>query len=164
VSAVAPYDGSVEIAALAESELDSIRPLLIELLAQDAAPTPTLGLRHRLDATLPRTRATFVGENHVFAARSSGSVLGFCWCVLFDPGTGLEGEVAELYVHPDARGQGLATRLLREATRLFRQRQVTFASVWTDHDNRPAVSAYLAAGFAPTRQLVLTWDPEHGRG
>ncbi len=164
MSAVAPYDGSVEIAALAESELDSIRPLLIELLAQDAAPTPTLGLRHRLDATLPRTRATFVGENHVFAARSSGSVLGFCWCVLFDPGTGLEGEVAELYVHPDARGQGLATRLLREATRLFRQRQVTFASVWTDHDNRPAVSAYLAAGFAPTRQLVLTWDPEHGRG
>ncbi len=164
MSAVAPYDGSVEIAALAESELDSIRPLLIELLAQDAAPTPTLGLRHRLDATLPRTRATFVGENHVFAARGSGSVLGFCWCVLFDPGTGLEGEVAELYVHPDARGQGLATRLLREATRLFRQRQVTFASVWTDHDNRPAVSAYLAAGFAPTRQLVLTWDPEHGRG
>ncbi len=164
MSAVAPYDGSVEIAALAESELDSIRPLLIELLAQDAAPTPTLGLRHRLDATLPRTRATFVGENHVFAARSSGSVLGFCWCVLFDPGTGLEGEVAELYVHPDARGQGLATRLLREATRLFRQRQVTFASVWTDHDNRPAVSAYLDAGFAPTRQLVLTWDPEHGRG
>ncbi|MGC8473017.1 MAG: GNAT family N-acetyltransferase, partial [Candidatus Dormibacteria bacterium] len=67
-------------------------------------------------------------------------------------------------VHPDARGQGLATRLLREATRLFRQRQVTFASVWTDHDNRPAVSAYLDAGFAPTRQLVLTWDPEHGRG
>ena len=161
MSAVAPYDGSVEIAALAESVLDSIRPLLIELLAQDAAPTPTLGLRHRLDATLPRTRATFVGENHVFAARSSGSVLGFCWCVLFDPGTGLEGEVAELYVHPDARGQGLATRLLREATRLFRQRQVTFASVWTDHDNRPAVSAYLEAGFAPTRQLVLTWDADH---
>ena len=164
MSAVAPYDGSVEIAALAESELDSIRPLLIELLAQDAAPTPTLGLRHRLDATLPRTRATFVGENHVFAARSSGSVLGFCWCVLFDPGTGLEGEVAELFVRPDARGQGLATRLLREATRLFRDRRVTFASVWTDHDNRPAVSAYLEAGFAPTRQFVLTWDPDHGRG
>ena len=157
------YDGGVEIEALAESELDSIRPLLIELLAQDASPTPTPSLRRRLDAALPRTKATFVGENHLFAARRTGVVVGFCWCVLFDPGTGLEGEVAELFVHPEVRGQGVATRLLGEATRLFRQRQVTFASVWTDQGNRPAVSAYRAAGFAPTRQMVLTWDPDLAR-
>lgn len=159
-----PYDGEVEIEALAESELDSIRPLLIELLAEDAAATPTPALRRRLDSALPRSRPTFVGENHVFAARREGVVVAFCWCVLFDPGTGLEGEVAELYVRPEVRGQGLATRLLEGATRLFRERRVTFASVWTEFENRAAVRAYTKAGFGPTDQMVLTWDPDRARG
>lgn len=158
-----PYDGRVLIEALPESQLDSIRPLLLELLSADPAQAEVPDLRHRLDVALPRTGPTFRGENHIFAARDGGRVLGFCWCVLFDPGTGLEGEVAELYVAPEARGHGLARRLLARATGLFGERRVTFASVWTEAGNLPAVRAYIAAGFAPTEQMVLTWSPGRGR-
>jgi len=79
--------------------------------------------------------------------------------VLYDPGNGLEGEVAELYVRPEARGRGIATQLMRAAMGLMRARQVTFASVWTRDDNPAALAAYRAAGFTPTRQTVLTWLP-----
>ena len=81
------------------------------------------------------------------------------WCVIFDPGTGREGEVAEVYVVPRHRGRGLATRLLHRAVDLFREREVTFAAVWTHSRNPSAVRLYQRAGFAPTEQMVLTWLP-----
>ena len=109
-------------------------------------------------------RPHFTGENHVLVARDEqGVATGICWCVLFDPGTGLEGEVAELYVRPAARGRGVAGALLREAMALFRRRQVTFACVWTRDDNPAAMAAYRSAGFTPTEQTVLTWLPLPGR-
>lgn len=148
----------MEIVRLAPLELDSVRPLLLDLLESDH-PQEDKPSRAALDAWLPPTRESFRGENHVFAARDRGRLLGFCWCVIFDPGTGLEGEVAELYVVPEARGQGLGERLVAEATTLFRSRQVTFACVWTRSDNPAAVAVYRKAGFAPTDQLVLTWYP-----
>jgi ribosomal protein S18 acetylase RimI-like enzyme len=109
-------------------------------------------------------RPHFTGENHVLVARDDdGEATGLCWCVLFDPGTGLEGEVAELYVRPEARGRGVAGALLGEAMALFRRRQVTFACVWTRDDNPAAMAAYRSAGFTPTEQTVLTWLPLPGR-
>jgi ribosomal protein S18 acetylase RimI-like enzyme len=115
-------------------------------------------------ATTQVPRPHFTGENHVLVARDEGGVAtGICWCVLFDPGTGLEGEVAELYVRPAARGRGVAGALLREAMALFRRRQVTFACVWTRDDNPAAMAAYRSAGFTPTEQTVLTWLPLPGR-
>lgn len=111
---------------------------------------------------LPRSH--FTGENHLLVARDeAGTATGLCWCVLFDPGTGLEGEVAELYVRPEARGLGVAGALLREAMALFRGREVTFVCVWTRDDNPAAMAAYRAAGFTPTEQTVLTWLPLPGR-
>ncbi len=108
-----------------------------------------------------RPASRFAGENHVLVARSEegGEPLGLCWVVLFDPGTGLEAEVAELYVRPDARGAGVAGQLVSAAVELFRERAVTFACVWTRGDNAAALSAYRSAGFGPTEQTVLTWLP-----
>lgn len=106
---------------------------------------------------------TFTGENRLLVARDpEGRAVGVCWVVLFNPGTGLEGEVAELYVRPEARGTGLSTRLVHEAMRLLRRHQVTFACVWTRDDNPAALAAYTANGFAPTEQAVLTWLPLDG--
>jgi len=138
-----------------------VRGLLVELEVeeQERYDHPRRS-RAEIARTTPPLRTTFTGENHILVARdASGAPLGLCWCVLFDPGTGLEGEVAEVYVRPDARGQGLATRMLREAMALFRRRQVTFACVWTRGDNPAALAAYVAAGFRPTEQSVLTWLP-----
>lgn len=148
------------IETLAEQDLPLIRPLLLDLIraeqeASKEAPTHP----DQLSAWLPTTRPSFKGENHIFAAREEGRVLGFCWCVLFDPGTGLEGEVAELYVAPEARGRGLAGQLVGQAVELFASRQVTFACVWTRAENEPALRAYRRVGFAPTDQLILTWYP-----
>jgi ribosomal protein S18 acetylase RimI-like enzyme len=107
----------------------------------------------------------FTGENRVFVARGpDGGALGVCWVVIYDPGTGLEAELAELYVRPQARGGGVARVLVAEAMALLRERHVTFASVWTRDDNPAALAAYRAAGFAPTEQAVLTWLPIHDGG
>jgi len=104
----------VVIESLAESELAGIRPLLVDLLhgEQDQSTRVRLS-REQLERWLPTTRPEFTGQNHIFAARDEGRIVGFCWCLLFDPGTGLEGEVAELYVVPDARGHRIASRLVK---------------------------------------------------
>lgn len=107
-----------------------------------------------------RIQATFSGENHLLVARNSqGGAIGVCWVVLFDPGTGLEGELAELYVRPEARAGGVARTLVAQAMELLRRRQVTFASVWTRDDNPAALAAYRSAGFTVSNQAVLTWLP-----
>ncbi len=150
----------MQIERLPAAQYPEIRDLLLDLLLQEQEhfDHPRLS-RTELDQALPRTRPTFRGENHLFTARQAGRPVGLCWCVLYDPGTGLEGEVAELYVVPAARGRGLATQLLGAAVELFRRRGVTFAAVWTRRGNLPAHRLYAAAGFAPTEQTVLTWYP-----
>ena len=107
-----------------------------------------------------RVSPTFAGENHFLVAREdAGNPVGLCWVAFFDPGNGLEAEIAELYVRPEARTQGVATRLVGAAMDLIRSRGVTFASVWTRADNEAALAVYRAAGFRPTEQTVLTWLP-----
>lgn len=143
----------------------AVRELLVDLeLAEQERYDHPRHTREDLAAARGPLATSFTGENHILVARDGdGAPLGLCWCVLFDPGTGLEGEVAEVYIRPEARGRGLATRLLAEAVALFRSRRVTFACVWTRDDNPAAMAAYRAAGFAPTEQTVLTWLPLPGR-
>ena len=147
------------------AQYSEIRDLLLDLLLleQEHFDHPRLS-RSELDLALPPAAPTFQGENHLFTAREAGRPVGLCWCVLYDPGTGLEGEVAELYVVPAARRRGLATQLLGAAVELFRRRGVTFAAVWTRRDNVLAHRLYAAAGFAPTDQTVLTWYPPEEAG
>jgi len=140
---------------------DDLRAMLIDLIDgdQDAHPGHPRETREELAARL-RPAPRFSGENHILVARAAGGgALGLCWVVLFDPGTGLEAEIAELYVRPDARDRGVATELLQAATDLLRERSVMFACVWTRDDNEPAMAAYRAAGFRATEQAVLTWLP-----
>jgi ribosomal protein S18 acetylase RimI-like enzyme len=150
----------VRIQVLGSDPDPQVQEMLIDLALDEQRhydhPRET---REELAARL-RTAPQFTGQNHVLVARDpDGGAIGLCWVVLFDPGTGLEGEVAELYVRPDARGRGVAGSLVRAAMDVMRERQVTFASVWTRDDNPAALAAYRAAGFKPTEQTVLTWLP-----
>jgi ribosomal protein S18 acetylase RimI-like enzyme len=154
-------DDDIRIETLTGQDDVDVRALLVDLALEEQDkydhPRQTRG---QIDRGMPPIRSSFVGENRLFIARDgSGAALGVCWCVLFDPGTGLEGEVAELFVGPAARGRGIAGRLLREAMALFRERHVTFACVWTRDDNPAAMAAYRRAGFGETEQKVLTWLP-----
>lgn len=102
----------------------------------------------------------FVGDNIVYVCRDlEGRARGLCWCVLVDPGSGLEGEVAALYVEEDARGRGVASALVGRAVELFRMRGVTFASVWTGGANEAAAALYRRHGFDTPPQTVLVWYP-----
>jgi GNAT superfamily N-acetyltransferase len=150
------------VVQLRDEELDLVRPLLIELELEEQphfAEHPRL-TRSQLERLTPPVRSHFTGENVCLAVRDGdGRIAGFCWCVLFDPGTGLEGEVAEVYVAPEQRGRGIATQLLHEAVRLFRERGVTLGYVWTRAQNESATRLYATAGFRPAQQLVMTWYP-----
>ena len=145
---------------LADDRLEEIRPLLLDLLVEDLGHYGSRLDRPEIDGgLLGPLRPGFAGENVILAVREAGDVVALCWCVIFDPGTGREGEVAEVYVVPHHRGRGLATQLLRRAIELFQEREVTFAAVWTHSRNPGAVRLYQGAGFALTEQMVLTWLP-----
>jgi GNAT superfamily N-acetyltransferase len=152
----------IRIEILAESELGAIRPLLAELILQEQRHYDHPQLTPEVIAQDVRrpVRPHFTGETIIFGARDAKDrVVGLCWCVLFDPGTGLEAEVAEVFVERSHRNQGLAGAMLRRAVQLFRDRGVTFACVWTRETNPQAIRLYEQAGFSRTAQLVLTWLP-----
>ncbi len=153
---------TLDVERLADGEYDVIKPLLVELHMGEQvhySDHPQLS-RTQIEDHLATVQSGFRGENVVFAVRDEiDEVIGFCWIVLFDPGTGLEGEVAEVYVSPEHRGRGIGEMLINRAVRLFRERGVTLGYVWTRPDNDPAVRLYRSAGFEPNRQVVLTWYP-----
>jgi len=150
----------VRIETLEDHQDAQVRAMLVDLaLAEQRHYDHPEESPEQLSVRLT-TAPRFSGENHILVARTpGGGAIGLCWVVLFDPGTGLEAEIAELYVRPDERGQGVARNLMAEAMQLIRTRNVTFACVWTRGDNQAALGAYISAGFAPTEQTVLTWLP-----
>jgi ribosomal protein S18 acetylase RimI-like enzyme len=158
---------TLDVERLAAGDYANVRPLLVELhLGEQVhySDHPQLS-RGEIENHLSTVPSTFAGENVIYAVRDAGRIVGFCWIVLFDPGTGLEGEVAEVYVAAEHRGRGIGEMLLEQAVRLFKERRVTLGYVWTRPDNEAAVRLYSSAGFEPNRQLVLTWYPtEPNRG
>jgi ribosomal protein S18 acetylase RimI-like enzyme len=153
---------TLDVERLADGEYDLIKPLLVELHMGEQvhySDHPQLR-REEIENHLRTVQSSFRGENVLFAVRDEvGEVIGFSWIVLFDPGTGLEGELAEVYVSPNHRGRGIGEMLIDRAVRLFRERGVTLGYVWTRPDNDTAVRLYRSAGFEPNRQLVMTWYP-----
>jgi ribosomal protein S18 acetylase RimI-like enzyme len=153
---------TLDVERLAAGDYALIKPLLVELHLTEQVhyeDHPQLP-REEIERHLASVSSAFRGENVIYAVRDEvGQVVGFCWIVLYDPGTGLEGEVAEVYVAEGHRGQGVGEMLVRQAVRLFQERGVTLGYVWTRPDNAAAVKLYRSAGFEPSRQLVLTWYP-----
>jgi ribosomal protein S18 acetylase RimI-like enzyme len=147
---------------LAAGDYAHVRPLLVDLhLGEQThySDHPQL-TRGEVEDHLSTVPSSFAGENVIYAVRDDAAkIIGFCWIVLFDPGTGLEGEVAEVYVASEHRGHGIGEMLMAQAVRLFKERRVTLGYVWTRTDNEAAVRLYRSAGFEPNRQLVLTWYP-----
>jgi|SRR5919204_990378 ribosomal protein S18 acetylase RimI-like enzyme len=153
---------TLDVERLAAGDYALIKPLLVELHLSEQIhyeDHPQLP-REEIERYLARVPSAFRGENVIYAVRDEvEAIVGFCWIVLYDPGTGLEGEVAEVYVAEDHRGQGVGEMLVRQAVRLFNERGVTLAYVWTRPDNEAAVKLYRSVGFEPSRQLVMTWYP-----
>ena len=150
------------VVRLDPGEHELVRPLLLELYEYEQpfySDHPQLN-RDELEHTIQSVPQGFIGENVILAVRDGKHLAGFCWCVFFDPGTGMEGEVAEVYVSGKHRREGVGRALLDAAVGLFKERGVTLGYVWTRPENEGAVKLYKDAGFTENRQLVLTWYPE----
>jgi ribosomal protein S18 acetylase RimI-like enzyme len=156
-----PDGSTVTVERIADARLGEVRPLLLELLTEDQRHYQRAdGEAVEVEGLVGRVSPRFEGENLVLGVREADRLVAFCWCVFFDPGTGYEAEVAEVFVRPENRRRGLATALVKAAVEIFEERAVTFAAVWTHPSNAAAVRLYRAAGFAPTEQTVLTWLPD----
>jgi len=152
-----------EIREVSEDDNNQLDMMLAELNIQEQIyypEHPQLTRAEMESITKGSARKTFVGENIIFGAYSGQNLVGFCWCIVYDPGTGLEAEIAELYVDEAYRGQGIGAALVQKAVEMFSHKGVSFACVWTRESNEVALKAYFAAGFKPTRQTVLVWYPE----
>lgn len=63
---------------------------------------------------------------------------------------GMAGELFGLWVHPDARGSGVATQLVKTGASLARDRGQTHLVYWVGTDNGRAVAFASGIGFRPT--------------
>jgi len=106
--------------------------------------------------------ARFSGEKRHPGGARRRKVVGLCWCVFFNPGTGLEAEVAEVYVDPGFRSQGIGgSCCARRATVSSAERHLRRR---VDAREQSAGGAPLRGGrIRRTEQLVLTWLPLPGR-
>src|SRR5438552_14741400 len=133
---------TLDVERLATGDYSLIKPLLVELHLSEQvhySDHPQLP-REEIERHLTQVPAAFRGENVIYAVRDEvGQVVGFCWIVLYDPGTGLEGEVAELYVAEGHRGRGIGEMLVRQALKRFVERGGTLSYVWTRPDHEPPV-------------------------
>lgn len=60
------------------------------------------------------------------------------------------GEIFGLWVHPDARGSGVATKLLKAGAERAREDGLTHVAFWVGTDNGKAVAFASGMGFRPT--------------
>src|SRR5256885_4977358 len=99
---------TLDVERLATGDYVLVKPLLVELHLSEQVhyrDHPQLP-REEIERHLTQIPSAFRGENVIYVVRDEvGQVVGVCWIVLYDPGTGLEGEVAELYVAEGHRGR-----------------------------------------------------------
>lgn len=140
-------------------------PALVELLgllfAQEAEFTPNAAHQRRALHALIRDpdRAVVLVAAHqrkivgcLTLQRSLSTVTGghVCW-------------MEDVIVHPDHRGLGLGSTLIRAAITEARRREWSRITLLTDHDNTAAQAMYTAAGYARSDMIVLrrsTADPD----
>src|SRR5438034_11817213 len=119
---------TLDVERLAAGDYALVRPLLIELHLGEQVhyrDHPQLP-REEVERHLTQIPSAFRGENVIYMVRDEvGQVVGFCWIVLYDPGTGLEGEVADHYVAEGNRARGIGERLVGQAVSRFAEGRVT---------------------------------------
>ena len=85
---------TLDVERLAAGDYALIKPLLVALhLGEQVhySDHPQLP-REEIERHLAQVPSAFRGENVIYVVRDEvDQVVGFCWIVLYDPGTGLEG-------------------------------------------------------------------------
>lgn len=96
----------------------------------------------------------------LIVAESSGAILGYVWGRLAERRSSISsklGYLEEVCVDPDARGRGIAKRLLKELIVAFRARGCDHVITHTDAENLTAQALYRSIGM---KHVTLElWKP-----
>jgi len=95
------------------------------------------------------------GESVVFLAEENGTAVGFTLLYPLYSSLSLRPVwvLNDLYVRPEARGRGVASRLLRRARRFARDTDAEYITLETARDN-PAQRLYEAEGWKREEQFL----------
>jgi len=127
--------------------------LLGVLFAQEAEFTADAGRQARGLASILAQPAL----GRVCVVRREGRPVGMV-VLLFSVSTALGGPVAtleDLVVHPDFRGAGIGTQLLRAAVDVARAHGCLRITLLTDKDNRRAQALYARQGFTASSMMPM---------
>ncbi|MEM8511545.1 GNAT superfamily N-acetyltransferase [Massilia sp. MP_M2] len=94
-------------------------------------------------------RAATSGIDHALAAEIAGQPVGLAWAKVDADAPALV-NLFQMWVAPEARGQGVAAGLLTEAVRWARARGATAMQLGVNCANDAAVRLYARAGFVAT--------------
>lgn len=112
-----------------------------------------------LDADLPRVAQHFRNHDGCFwVAEVHGHIVGMIGYV---PLGGGAVELKRLYVAPDMRRAGLATRLLSLVVECARSVDASRIDLWSDTRFKEAHAFYLKHGFSLQDQSRFLNDPSH---
>ena len=112
-----------------------------------------------LDADLPRVAHNFRKRGGCFwVAEAAGEIVG---CIGHVPIDAERVELKRLYVAPEARRRGLASRLLALVENAARRHGARWIELWSDTRFVEAHAFYLAHGFARTGAARTLDDPSH---
>ena len=95
-------------------------------------------------------RAIGVGPPGPRPAARAGRARGVVRVRTADADEGNAGELFGLWVHPDARGSGVATRLVKDGASLAAARGQSHLVYWVGTENGRAVAFASGMGFRPT--------------
>ena len=87
-----------------------------------------------------------------FVAECEGQAIGILFVGV---DTERVGHIGAMWVHPTARRQGIAGRLLSTAVAFARERDAETVELWVPVANQAAQSLYRQAGFAPSGESMM---------
>ncbi len=147
-----------DVARLSEHEWEAYRD--VRLAALSDAPA-AFGSRLEVERARPESewRARLERRSQ-FVVRDRGRTVGTVGCLDVEGAV----ELVSMWVAPDARGSGVADRLVAVVLDVARERGHGTTVLWVSDGNRPAERLYERHGFARTGDMQPIDDDDPGRG
>ncbi len=143
------------VRSAAEEDLDALLALYVSYFRE----LETFGMPFTLDRdALPGVLRAKIKSRLILAAvaEGDGKLAGFCFCAISRlpkerrwRGEASAGFLEELYVVPEARRRGLASRLTDFAREWLRENQIGMITLEVLHGNPEGLAFWKKQGFAP---------------
>lgn len=121
-------------------ELDTLYPASVAMFTEEVGESPEVHGRHSYRARV----AQLISRGWAFAIIEDGEVL---FKAEVGAATASACQVQGVYVRPDLRGQGIASRAMASVVRIARRYIAASVSLYVNHHNVAARRAYERAGF-----------------